>query len=102
MTAMAQKQTYQEVRGKLGLFGWVWRILLAIWQALMIGWFVSYLSAVAPMVDAGGAKGAGAVLGGTIGVGFIVAIWVGGTVIFGLFVLLTRRTKALVPVPLED
>ena len=50
------------------------------------------------MVEAGGAKGAGAVIGGTIGIGMIIAVWVGGTIIIGLFVLLTRRTKAMVPI----
>ncbi len=98
MARSASKAGYQEIRGKLGVFGWIWRILLLIWQAAMIGWVVSYASAVAPAVEAGGAEGVGAAIGGTIGIGFIIAIWVGGTVILGLFVLLTRRTKAMVPI----
>lgn len=98
MARSASKAGYQEIRGKLSVFGWIWRILLLVWQAAMIGWVVSYTSTIAPMVAAGGAKGTGAAIGGTIGIGFIIAIWVGGTVIIGLFVLLTRRTKAMVPI----
>lgn len=101
MAKRASKAGYQEIRGKLSVFGWIWRILLLGWQAAMIGWVVSYVSTVAPMVEAGGAQGTGAAIGGTIGMGFIIAIWVGGTIIIGLFVLLTRRTKAMVPIERE-
>ena len=98
MAQSASKAGYREIRGKLGVFGGIWRILLLVWQAAMIGWVVSFSSEVAPLVEAGGAEGTGAAIGGTIGIGFIIAIWAGGTIIIGLFVLLTRRTKALVPV----
>lgn len=97
MAKVGKGSGYQEIRGKLGFFGWGWRILLTIWQVAMIGWIVSYTQTVAPIVEAGGAKGAGAAIGGTIGVGMIVATWVAGTIILGIFVLLTRRTKAIVP-----
>ena len=102
MAKRASKAGYQEIKGKLGVFGWAWRILLLGWQALMIAWLVQYLTFVAPMVEAGGAPGAGAAIGGTIGVGMIIAIWVAGTIILGLFVLLTRRTKTLVPIADPD
>ena len=98
MAKIGKDSGYQEVWGKLGLFGWIWRILLVVWQVAMISWLVDYARKVAPMVDAGGAEGAGAAVGGTIGVGMIIVVWVGGTVILGLFVLLTRRTKAIVPI----
>ena len=98
MAKVGKGSGYQEIRGKLGFFGWVWRILLAVWQVAMIGWIVSYAQTIAPMVEAGGAKGTGAAIGGTLGVGMIIAVWVGGTIILGLFVLLTRRTKAIVPI----
>ena len=98
MAKVGKNTGYQEIRGKLGFFGWVWRILLTVWQVAMIAWIVSYVTTVAPMVEAGGAEGTGAAIGGTIGVGMIIAIWVAGTVIIGLFVLLTRRTKAIVPI----
>ena len=98
MAKVGKDSGYQEVRGKLGVFGWAWRVLFAVWQVAMVGWLVSYLSIVAPMVEAGGAQGTGAAIGGTVGVGLIVAVWAGGTVILGIFVLLTRRTKAIVPI----
>ena len=95
---MAKNSGYREVRGKLGFFGWLWRILLLGWQALMVAWFISYTSDVAPMVEGAGAASAGAAIG--IGISWMVILffWVGGTVILGLFVLLTRRTKAMVPI----
>ena len=94
----ASKAGYQEVKGKLGVFGWIWRVLLLLWQVAMVGWFVQYISIVAPAVEAGGAQGAGAAIGGTIGVGMILFVWVAGTIVLGLFVILTRRTKAIVPI----
>ena len=63
----------------------------------MVVWKFSYAGEVAPMVDAGGAEGAGTAIGATIGVGFIIAIWWAGTVILVIFVLMTRRSKAIVP-----
>ena len=98
MAKTASKAGYQEIRGKLSVFGWIWRILLLGWQVAMIGWVISYTSLVAPMVEEGGAGGVGAAIGGTIGIGLIIFVWVAGTVIIGLFVLLTRRTKAMVPI----
>ena len=74
MAISARKAGYQEVRGKLGFFGWIWRILPLGWQALMVVWFVQYVSMVAPAVEAGGAEGAGAAIGGTIGVGLIITV----------------------------
>lgn len=97
MAKKLSKSGYEEIRGKLGFFGWIWRILFWLWQVAMVTWIFSYAGEVAPMVDAGGAEGAGAAIGATIGVGFIIAIWCAGTVIFGIFVLLTRRTTAIVP-----
>ncbi len=96
---MATGQEYREVRGKLGFFGWVWRILLLLWQVAMFAWFIDATTAVAPMIEQGNdAQRTGAALGLGLGWMFILFFWVGGTVILGLFVLLTRRTKAMVPV----
>ena len=50
------------------------------------------------MVEGSDAASAGAAIGIGISWMMILFFWVGGTVILGLFVLLTRRTKALVPV----
>ena len=98
MTKVGKNSGYQEIHGRLGFFGWIWRILLAVWQVVVIGWLVNYITAVDEMVQIGGAKGAGAVIGGSIGIGLIIAVWIGGSIILGIFVLLTRRAKAIVPV----
>ena len=41
-----KKAGYQEVRGNLGFFGWMTRILLLVWQVAMIAWFFSYSAKV--------------------------------------------------------
>lgn len=70
----------------------------------MVVWFFSYTLDVAPLVE--GAQSNAARAGATIGValswGLILFFWVGGTVILGLFVLLTRRTRMLVAVDEND
>lgn len=95
---MSEKVRYKEVRGRLGFFGFVWRLLLVGWQFLMIFWFLDYTSSVAPLVD-NSTSDAGS-LGAAIGVGLswslILFFWVGGTIILGLFALLTRPAKAMV------
>lgn len=96
---MVKDISYREVRGRLGFFGWVWRILLLLWQAAMIAWFIGATTAIAPMIEGGNdVQSAGAALGLGFGWAFILFFWVGGTIILGLFVLLTKRTKAMVPV----
>lgn len=95
---------YKEVKGKVGFFGLVWRVLFWGWQLLMIVWFLTYTVDVAPLVE--GAQSDAARAGASIGIAFswglILFFWVGGTVILGLFVLMTRRTRMLVPVDKED
>ena len=59
MAKIGKGSGYQEIRGKLAFFVWVWRIMLAVWQVAMIGWIVSYAQTIAPMVAAAGAKGTG-------------------------------------------
>jgi len=98
MAKIGKNSGYQEIRGKLGFFGWLWRILLFLWQVAMVAWISSYGSLVNEAVQVGGAEGAGAAIGGTLGIGLIIAVWVGGTIVIGLFVLLTRRTKAIVQI----
>ena len=95
---------YKEVKGKLGFFGVVWRLLFWGWQLLMVAWFFAYTADVAPLVEGAqtDVERAGASLGIAFSWGLILFFWVGGTVILGLFVLITRRTRALVPVERDD
>ena len=60
---MARSAGYREVRGKLSIFGWLWRLLLLGWQVLMIVWFITYTGKVAPMVEGNDAAAAGAAIG---------------------------------------
>ena len=82
---------YKTIRGKLGFFGWASRIALIGWTVAMLAWLV-HGSNVAKDADT-----AGAAIGAGLGIGIIIALWVGGTVIFGIWALLTRPPKALVP-----
>ncbi len=90
---------YKEVRGKLGFFGKVCRVLFWGWQALMVYWFLQYTHDVAPVVQSAITEAEKA--GAGIGVGFawamILFFWLAGSVILGLFVLFTRGPKMLVP-----
>lgn len=95
-----KRSDYREIKGKLGVFGWISRILLLGWQALMLIWLVSYTGDVAPLVEDApdDFSKAGATVGIAFSWGMILFFWVGGTIILGLFALLTRRTKMLIPV----
>ena len=88
---------YHEVKGPLGVFGWIWRILMAVWQCLMVAWFGR--AVYVGYSDLLFAEDIGMV--GDIADGFafalIALVWVAGTILLGLFVALTRRTRALVP-----
>ena len=96
---MANEREYREVRGELGFFGWVWRVLLALWQLAMIASLIDVTTAIAPMIQDGGATDRTV---GALGIGlswmFILVLWAAGTVILGMFVLLTRPPRAMVPI----
>ena len=34
------KKGYKTIKGKMGVFGWISRIALIVWTAVMIGWMV--------------------------------------------------------------
>ena len=67
---------------------------------LMVFWFFRYLYDVDPLIRANtspaGHVDIGTGIGVTMAVGMIVFFWVAGSIILGLFVLFTRRTKMLV------
>ena len=86
------KKGYRTVKGRLGVIGWISRIALFGWTIVMIAWLwsaghvASEASSTAEQVGAG------------IGIWMIVVIWMVGTIIFGIWALLTRPAKALVPI----
>jgi hypothetical protein len=58
----------------------------------MVFWVVSYFAVIGETVSTtfSEAAQAGAAIGGTIGTGMLLGLWVMGAVILGLFVLFTR------------
>lgn len=77
---------------KRGFMGQVFKWLFIIFNGLMIWWVVSYLGLIGGQYSANADQysQAGTAIGGTIGTGLILTIWVIGDVILGLFVLFTR------------
>ena len=96
---MGKKAGYRTVKGKMGVFGWISRIVLVIFNAIMIGWVVS----VPGNVDEAARRTGGfyteseqtAATG--ISIVLIIVVWAAGTVILGIWALLTRPPRTLVP-----
>lgn len=89
--------TVRVERRKRGFFGWVF--LLAFWgfNALMA---LALWAGVSGSVDrmeglSTDAERAGAVIGTGLGVGMLVSVWAAGSLILGLFVLLTPGRKVI-------
>jgi hypothetical protein len=80
---------------KRGFFGKIFKWSLILFNLLMIAWLVSYFGAISEQMDtaASEAEQAGAAIGGTIGTGMILTVWVFGDIILGLAALLTRPKK---------
>lgn len=85
----------REIR-KRGFFGWVFLLIFLGFNALMAIWLISYWSLLGDIDAASDAEKAGAVIGGTIGTGFLLVFWALGSVITGLLALLTRGRKSIV------
>ena len=96
---MCWRTGYRTVKGRMGFFGWVSRVVLVIFNALMIGWGVS----VPGKVDEASSRvGLYAEDERAVATGFsiimIIGIWAAGTVILGIWALLTRPPRTLVPI----
>ena len=94
---MAKRRTkYRTVKGKLGVFGWTSRILLVIWNIAMIVWLV------AAGHVASESENVYEEVGAATGIVALIAVWVAGVVIIGIWALLTRAPKTLVPIEDEE
>lgn len=80
---------------KRGIFGKLFKWTLIAFNLLMLAWLVSYMGQVGGAISesADEAYQAGAAIGGTIGTGMILSVWVMGDIILGLATLLTRPRK---------
>jgi hypothetical protein len=85
----------REIR-KRGFFGWIFLILFVLFNLGMLAWLVAYWNLLAGSNAASDAERAGTIIGGTIGSGLLIFIWVAGAVILGLFAILTRGRKSIV------
>ena len=96
------KTKYREVKGKRGVFGWLFLLLFIAFNLLMIVAVVVGLGGSAEVVGsaASGAEKAGATIGAGLGLGFLLTIWVIGDILLGIPVMLTRPSRMMVP--LED
>lgn len=86
---------------KRGFFGWTFRILFILFNIFMLLWLFSYWGSLSEMNVASDAERAGAAIGGTIGSGMILTVWVFGDIILGLFVLFTRGRKTIIEETVE-
>ena len=90
--------TVQIERRRRGFFGWIVAILFWGWQILMALWlFAGFNSAttVYSGVHSDAAR-AGATIGVGLGVGFVLVVWVLGTVILGFMMMFTRGRRELI------
>lgn len=86
------------LEGEQRVGGTTWALLksfVVLWQVLCISWLASYGVQIATTVESASsdAAAAGATIGGTIGVGFIIGAWVGVTVVLGILGLFFKGGK---------
>lgn len=91
---------YREIRGNLGFFGVLWRILFWGWQILMLvscaGGLLSMGEELARNPAQNEWEEAGINIGITLGLGMNFVIWASGSVVFGIPMVLTRPARAIV------
>ena len=83
---------YQLRKPKRGFFGKVFKFLFIAFNILMVLWLMAYMGSVGEISNNAvtDAERAGTAIGGTIGTGVLLSIWVFGDIILGMFVLFTR------------
>lgn len=99
MAGNAPLRRIVEVRRR-GFFGWIFAGLFWLWNALMAAVVVSAMFAAgeAGKQIVNEAEFAGHTVGSTLGVGFLLFIWVAGAVIFGLLMWASRGRREMVEV----
>jgi hypothetical protein len=87
----------REIR-KRGFFGQLFKWAFILFNLAMGWWLFSYWATLGGHLNkaADEYSRAGAFIGGTIGTGLILFFWLAGTVIIGLFALLTRGKVTIV------
>ena len=77
--------------------GWIFLIVFLAFNALMIGWLVTYWNLIGESLSSGSeAARAGSAIGATVGTGVILFFWTAGAVITGLLALVTRGRKTYI------
>jgi hypothetical protein len=85
----------REIR-KRGFFGWLFLLLFLAFNVLMVVWLFDYWSHLSNTVDASEAARTGKLIGGTLGTGVLMFVWVMGSVILGLLAILTRGSRRII------
>lgn len=81
---------FQLRKPKRGIFGKLFKWAFILFNILMVIWIIAGLASTSDITATTDAEKAGAAIGTTLGLGFLVGIWVVGDIILGLFVLFTR------------
>lgn len=91
-----------EVR-KRGFFGKLWKWFFILFNLAMAIWAVSYWIAIGNMISssASDAHRAGAAIGGTLGTGMLLMMWIIGAGILGALALATRGKKIIIQETVE-
>ena len=95
--------TIQKEIRKRGIFGKIIKWSFILFNILMIAWLFSYFNSVSEVTEAttSDAGKAGAVIGGTIGTGFLLFIWAMGSIVLGILTMMTRGQKTIITEELE-
>ncbi len=88
---------------KRSFMGKLVKWMFIVFNLLMIVWLIAYWSKLGQMAGdlQNDAEQAGAAIGGTIGTGLLIFVWVAGDIILGLFVLFTRGKTVLIEETVE-
>lgn len=80
---------------KRGIFGKLFKLAFVLFNIVMLIWLISYIYGVGTLTNDAStdAEVVGTAIGGTIGTGVLLTIWVLGDIILGLLTLLTRPRK---------